>query len=91
MRAYALLHGRDHRERLGGPGERWPDLALFLGDQVYADETSHEMREFIEQRRDPEQAPWYELKDYEEYAHLYRLAWSRPGQPVAALDAADAR
>ena len=58
--------------------ERWPDLLLFLGDQVYADETSEEMREFIEQRRDPAQAPWYELKDYEEYAHLYALAWSDP-------------
>jgi hypothetical protein len=55
--------------------ERWPDLVLFLGDQVYADETSDAMREFIEQRRDPAQAPWYELKDYEEYAHLYSLAW----------------
>lgn len=55
--------------------ERWPDLVLFLGDQVYADETSQEMREFIERRRDPDQAPWYELRDYEEYAHLYSLAW----------------
>ena len=36
-----------------------------------------------------EQAPWDELKDFEEYAHLYRLAWSRPGEPVAALDAAE--
>ena len=36
------------------------------------------MREFIAARRDPAQAPWYELKDYEEYAHLYRLAWSDP-------------
>ncbi|HEU5037006.1 MAG TPA: alkaline phosphatase D family protein [Nocardioides sp.] len=58
--------------------ERWPDLVLFLGDQVYADETSPKMREFIAQRRDPEQAPWWELKDYEEYAHLYALAWCDP-------------
>ena len=78
MRAYALhMAGLSH----GGsedPGERWPDLALFLGDQVYADETSPKMRAFIEQRRDPDQAPWYELKDYEEYAHLYYLAWTDP-------------
>lgn len=77
MRAYAL-----HMAGLTGstedPGERWPDLALFLGDQVYADETSDEMRAFIERRRDPSQAPGYELKDFEEYAHLYRLAWSDP-------------
>ena len=70
-------HGRpDHRS--AEDEERWPDLALFLGDQVYADETSDEMRAFIEQRRDPEQAPGYELQDFEEYAHLYRLAWSDP-------------
>jgi phosphodiesterase/alkaline phosphatase D-like protein len=62
------------------PGDeaRWPDLVLFLGDQVYADETTDEMRAFIESRRDIEQPPWTELKDYEEYAHLYKLAWSDP-------------
>lgn len=53
-----------------------PDLLLFLGDQVYADETTDEMRAFIESRRDIEQPPWTELQDYEEYAHLYSLAWS---------------
>ncbi|RYB92117.1 alkaline phosphatase family protein [Nocardioides oleivorans] len=58
--------------------DRLPDLLLFLGDQVYADETTDEMRAFIESRRDIEQAPWTELKDYEEYAHLYALAWSDP-------------
>ena len=51
---------------------------LFLGDQVYADDTSDEMKAFIEQRRHPSEAPWYELQDYEEYAHLYRLAWDDP-------------
>ena len=56
----------------------WPDLVLFLGDQVYADETSDEMKEFICSRRDIEEPPWAELKDYEEYAHLYRLAWTDP-------------
>ncbi len=58
--------------------DRLPDLMLFLGDQVYADETTDEMRSFIESRRDIEQAPWTELQDYEEYAHLYALAWSDP-------------
>ncbi|MFC5176120.1 alkaline phosphatase D family protein [Nocardioides taihuensis] len=61
-----------------GSDARWPDLVLFLGDQVYADETTDEMRAFIESRRDIEQPPWAELKDYEEYAHLYKLAWSDP-------------
>ena len=51
---------------------------VFLGDQVYADDTSPAMKEFIESRRDPSEPPWDELKDYEEYAHLYQLAWSDP-------------
>ena len=55
-----------------------PDLVLFLGDQVYADETTEEMQAFIESRRDIDQAPWTELQDYEEYAHLYSLAWADP-------------
>ncbi|WP_121251570.1 alkaline phosphatase D family protein [Nocardioides ferulae] len=77
LRAYALrMAGITTDESHSQPDDRWPDLVLFLGDQVYADETSEEMRAFIEQRRDPEQAPWYELKDFEEYAHLYRLAWT---------------
>jgi hypothetical protein len=57
---------------------RWPDLVLFLGDQVYADETSAEMRAFIEARRDTDEEPGEELKDYQEYAELYRLAWTDP-------------
>ncbi|GAA1908748.1 alkaline phosphatase D family protein [Nocardioides lentus] len=80
------LHGvdalRSYSMRMAGvTGEadfRWPDLVVFLGDQVYADETTDAMREFIAARRDIEQAPWTELADYEEYAHLYWLAWSDP-------------
>jgi hypothetical protein len=60
------------------PTVRWPDLVLFLGDQVYADETTEEMQEFIKARRDIEEPPGKELKDFEEYAHLYHLAWSEP-------------
>ncbi len=51
---------------------------LFLGDQVYADETSDAMREFIASRRSLDEPPGEELKDYEEYAHLYKLAWCDP-------------
>ncbi|MGW4928436.1 alkaline phosphatase D family protein [Agromyces sp. NPDC004153] len=53
-----------------------PDLLLFLGDQVYADSTSKEMQDFIRSRRDIREEPGKELKDYEEYGHLYELAWS---------------
>ncbi|MCU1537896.1 MAG: glycoside hydrolase family 13 domain protein [Humibacillus sp.] len=54
----------------------WPDVVAFLGDQVYADETTEAMRAFIRARRDIEVPPGEEIKDYEEYCHLYRLAWS---------------
>ncbi|SDS00389.1 PhoD-like phosphatase [Nocardioides scoriae] len=74
MRAYALaMAGLTSGERLP-----WPDLVVFLGDQVYADETTEAMREFISARRDIDEPPGAELKDFEEYAHLYRLAWSDP-------------
>ena len=56
----------------------WPDMVVFLGDQVYADETSDQMQEFIADRRDIDEPPGEELKDYEEYAHLYWLAWTDP-------------
>ncbi|MDN5790818.1 MAG: alkaline phosphatase D family protein [Micrococcales bacterium] len=59
------------------PGDL-PDLVAFLGDQVYADETTPAMRAFIAERRSLDEPPGEEIKDYEEYAHLYRLAWSDP-------------
>jgi len=71
LRAYAY-----HLSRTS-PKE-WPHLVCFLGDQVYADETSEAMREFIASRRSLDEPPGEELKDYLEYAHLYRLAWSDP-------------
>ena len=71
LRAYALELSRTDPQR-------WPHLLCFLGDQVYADMTSEAMRDFIRARRDPSQPPWLELKDYQEYAHLYRLAWTDP-------------
>ena len=68
MRAFALAMAAGRQER--------PDLLLFLGDQVYADLTSKQMQDFIRSRRDIREEPGKELKDYEEYAHLYQLAWS---------------
>ncbi|GAA6525266.1 alkaline phosphatase D family protein [Intrasporangium sp. DVR] len=55
-----------------------PDLIAFLGDQVYADLTSEAMREWISARRSLDEPPGEEIKDYAEYAHLYRLAWTDP-------------
>ncbi len=70
LRAYALRMAREP--------DKWPDLVLFLGDQVYADETSDQMQEFIAARRDIHEPPGEELKDFEEYTYLYCLAWSDP-------------
>ncbi|MCO4264813.1 alkaline phosphatase family protein [Pseudarthrobacter sp. MDT3-26] len=71
LRAYALAMA-------SGGDLPWPDLVAFLGDQVYADLTSEQMQQFIRARRDISAPPGEELKDYEEYAHLYNLAWSDP-------------
>ncbi len=73
LRAYA-----HHLSRETTAESAWPHLVCFLGDQVYADETSDEMRQFIAARRSLDEPPGPELKDFDEYAHLYRLAWSDP-------------
>ncbi len=71
LRALALtLAGADEAER--------PDGLVLLGDQVYADETSEAMQAFIRGRRDVAEPPGTEVADFEEYAHLYRLAWTDP-------------
>jgi PhoD-like phosphatase len=56
----------------------WPSLLLLLGDQVYADSTNEEMREFIASRRDIDRPKANELQSYDEYAHLYRMSWNDP-------------
>src|SRR3954469_9889877 len=66
------------RRLQAGGQEEWPDCLLLLGDQVYADETSEETREFIRSRRDTSQPPGEQVADFEEYAQLYREAWSDP-------------
>jgi hypothetical protein len=64
--------------RLQAGGEEWPDCLLLLGDQVYADKVSVELRAFMRGRRDVTKEPKYEVADFEEYTHLYREAWSDP-------------
>ena len=70
---------RAYAQRLAGlPRPQWPAMLLLLGDQVYADETSPAMRDVIRSRRDPDVPPGLEVADFEEYAQLYRLAWTDP-------------
>ena len=62
----------------GTPHERWPDLMLLIGDQVYADNPGPATRTLIEQRRDPSEPPGYEVADFGEYCFLYQEAWTEP-------------
>ena len=61
--------------RKGGDSVVWPDILLMVGDQIYADELTDEMRAFIRARREPGELPVEEVADYEEYTYLYKLAW----------------
>jgi hypothetical protein len=56
----------------------WPHALVLLGDQVYADEVSPEVREYIRSHRDPEVPPGETVANFEEYTRLYRESWSEP-------------
>lgn len=64
-------------QRAAAGGER-PDLLLLLGDQVYADETSPRVRERLAKGRDPNEPPWTQVADFEEYTELYDESWLDP-------------
>jgi phosphodiesterase/alkaline phosphatase D-like protein len=66
------------KEMLDAPRDRWPDVLLMVGDQVYADEGSPEARKLIRARRDTSRPPGEEVADYEEYTMLYRESWGDP-------------
>ncbi|MER6577537.1 alkaline phosphatase D family protein [Nonomuraea sp. NPDC001023] len=79
--AHVRTHGDDVLRAYGvslmrADEEEWPDLLLLLGDQVYADSPSPQMLDYIHARRTTE--PQGEIADYEEYAELYRQAWTDP-------------
>jgi hypothetical protein len=62
------------------PQEEWPDLAVFLGDQVYADESSPETRAKVIARRAHDGSTESDLPDdhvegFEEYCWLYHESW----------------
>jgi hypothetical protein len=71
------LHTLAQRMR-NEPRERWPDVLLMIGDQVYADEVSPGTQSFLETRRDVNDPPGERVLDYEEYTRLYRESWSDP-------------
>ena len=65
---------------LGQSPDEWPHLLLFVGDQVYADDSSPQVREKVRRRRghlegDERYPSLDDVADYEEYTWLYHEAW----------------
>ena len=62
------------------PPEAWPNLLLWIGDQVYADEISPGTKAFIATRDavDRRGTPHDQVADFEEYTRLYWDAWGDP-------------
>jgi hypothetical protein len=72
LRAYAL------RLAAAGGGAAGPDMLLMLGDQIYADQPSPELKARIAGSERSAGAPADELADFREYAYAYGEAWSEP-------------
>jgi phosphodiesterase/alkaline phosphatase D-like protein len=65
----------------GLPEDRWPDALVLLGDQVYADELTHETRSWLHRRRrsrTKKHSPDDQVADFEEYTRLYFESWRDP-------------
>jgi hypothetical protein len=91
-RGAAAGRGQDalvaYAERMLRAPERRADALLLLGDQLYADETTPQLRRFIRERRDPDRSPGRRTEgfdqtfpavlDFEDYTYLYRVAWQQP-------------
>jgi hypothetical protein len=56
----------------------WPDALLLLGDQVYADEVSPDVRARIARRRGLDGGARAEVADFEEYTWLYHESFGDP-------------
>ena len=81
MRAYALS--------MAGPGHApWPDLVLFLGDQVYADSTSDEMQEFIRSTPQHQGGTRGRTEGLRGIRPPVSVGLVGPGQPLAPLNPA---
>jgi hypothetical protein len=55
-----------------------PDVLALLGDQIYADELSPEVRRWLAGRERPDGAPPDQVVTFAEYARLYLESWSDP-------------
>jgi hypothetical protein len=72
LRTYALRAAGE------GGGKACPDLLLMLGDQMYADEPAPALKQALQERDRPADAPADELADFREYALAYEYAWRDP-------------
>ncbi len=72
-----------HARRMAArPVDEWADLLVFLGDQMYADDSSPQARRRIEEKRRVEPAderlPPELVDGFEEFTWLYHESWSSP-------------
>jgi hypothetical protein len=58
--------------------EPWPDLLLMVGDQIYVDEGSPRVREWVRTRRDVSKPPYEEINYFDEFCALYHESWGDP-------------
>jgi hypothetical protein len=58
--------------------EELPHALVLLGDQIYAHKPPFDTLQFINERRDTANPPGEVVADFEEYARIYRDAWSDP-------------
>jgi hypothetical protein len=87
---YTLNHREDERglgidalyatamDLKDGPSEDLPHALVLLGDQIYAHKPPFDTLRFIEGRRDTAEPPGGVVADFDEYARIYRDAWSDP-------------
>jgi PhoD-like phosphatase len=62
----------------GNEPDEWPHALVLLGDQVYADEVSPGVLDYIRAHRDTDVPPGETIANFEEYTQLYRESWSEP-------------
>ncbi|MCR5976728.1 alkaline phosphatase family protein [Gordonia jinghuaiqii] len=60
------------------PVEEWPDTLILLGDQVYADELTPQVKELLASSRASAAGPSDEVVSFDEYEGLYRHTWGDP-------------
>ncbi|GLY04889.1 alkaline phosphatase [Actinoplanes sp. NBRC 101535] len=68
-----------YARRLMADPQARPDQIVLLGDQVYADETSAQVRRYLRRRRGGEHhGPEDQVVSFEEYTKLYLESWRDP-------------